>query len=187
MATNTNSQNQNSVIRRVDKIHKEHPWIFTILSWLVYGGLALGISLTGLKDIPTHIKIIKDKVTFLENSLRNTTNGGLPIIVGVNTHELKENQVFVYTDNKHKLNSGDKLYLTHYTDNTFQSTITVIVAKRIKRTEKDKTSAELFISEEAALRLGIKDFRKIGVIELKFQNTDPEKQNVNLDLEIKEK
>ncbi len=166
-----------TVISKLDQIHKKHSWIFTIGSWFIYGGLASIVTFCGLRDIPGDIKDIKKNVSTLNGNLKNSTAGGIPIIVGVNAKELKENIAYVFSENKHDLEPGERIYLTNYTDNTYQATIVVVVQKKMTKNSSDTSAADLFISEDAALRLGFKDFKKTGIIELKFQRINPEKKN----------
>ncbi|WP_374351021.1 hypothetical protein [Limnohabitans sp.] len=161
----------------MDQLHKSHTWIFTVGSWLVYGGIASIVTFCGLKDIPNDIKDIKKNVSVLNGNLKNTTNGGIPIVVGVNSKELKENIAYVFSENKHELEPGERVYLTNFTDNTYQATIVVVVQKKISKPNNDTSAADLFISEDAAARLGFKDYKKTGIIELKFQRINPEKKS----------
>jgi hypothetical protein len=165
-----------SIIKKLDAIHDNHNWIFTVGSWLVYGGVTLILTFCSLKDIPSDIKDIKKNVSTLNSNLKNTTAGGIPIVVGVNPRELKENIAYVFAENKHNLQPGDRVYLTNFTDNTYQATIIIMVQKKINKSINENTAADLFISDDAAMKLGFKDYKKSGVIELKFQHVEPEKR-----------
>lgn len=157
-------------LTKIDDITKRHPWILNLVSWIVYGGLASILSFcTQIRDIPEDLKNMRKDLSTLTHNLRDNTRDGVSIIVGVNTKDLYDNTAYVYFDNRLGLRQGDSIYLANLSDTAFNPSIKVIIKKEIIKNESDNSVAQLFISQEAAIRLGFKDYKKLGVIELKHK------------------
>ena len=114
------------------------------------------------------IKEIKTGTSKLSKYLERTLDGGITVTVGVNPKELRENLAFVFEENPYKLEAGDRITLTNFTAGTFNATITLTIQKPVFRSQDSKTNAEIFISEEAAKRLGFSDYRLRGTADFKL-------------------
>jgi hypothetical protein len=160
------------MFNRISVFFKEHPWLPPIIMTFVV--VVLGVLGTNIRS---YLIDIKDKVgevhkatSKLTKSLEANLDGGMPVLVGVNPKEIKENIVYVYDDNKLNLRPGDVIYLTNYTDNTFQTSLRCIVQKIYPKQGNDASSkANIFVSEEAAKRFGFADYKVKGIIELKMR------------------
>jgi hypothetical protein len=158
---------------KINAFFKKYPWVpnfvisllgvlFSLMLFWVNSNIS-GIS----KELLDSIREIRTNTSLLAENLKDRTNGGLTVVVGVNPKEIKENLAFVYENNELNLRPGDVILLKNYTDNTFQPSMKFIIQKSLPQTD-NKSRASIFISEVAAKRLGFENYRSQGTIELKM-------------------
>jgi hypothetical protein len=155
----------------ISDFFKKYPWAPNFLLRLIGIIIMLIIYFVNFTDIAKEllqsVREIRANTNSLALNLKDNTNGGITVIVGVNPKEAKENLAFVYDNNDLNLKPGDVILLKNFTDNTFQSSLRFIVQKSFPLPE-NRTNASIFISDEAARRLGFEDYKKRGTISVKM-------------------
>ena len=127
-----------------------------------------------INELSNAIKRIEASTSFINQSLGKSIDGGQIIIAGVNKANLKENIAIVFKNNSLNLRTGDIIYLHNQSDNTFQTTARFVVQKEIE-TPDNTTKAQIFISDDAAKRLGIENYKAIGIFQLRLLRDDTKK------------
>lgn len=161
---------------KINQFFKKYPWIPNITMSVI--GVIVSIiiffvnsNITGVsKELLESVREIRSNTSTLADNLKHSTNGGITVIVGVNPREIKENLAYIYDNNDLNLKAGDVIILKNFTDNTYQSSLRFIIQKSLPNPEiKNKSTAAIFISEDAAKRLGFEDYKTKGTVVLKMQ------------------
>ncbi len=139
------------------------------------------------KEIDQHLKQIgaihvattdcRDLLLEIREKLHNKFSGGRKITVGVNSRDLQENMVTVFAGNAHNLRTGDVIHLKNFHDDSFQPILRFVVVKEVVRGSA-KSQADLFISADAAKRLGLGDYKKQGVFDVMLLGPSNGKPNL---------
>lgn len=159
---------------KITEFNNSHPWVLILFKLgASIAVVVIGSNVIGLKnEVLDSLKTIKENTTKLSSCLTSNLDGGIDVVVGVNSKEITENIAHVYVDNKLKLKAGDVIYLSNFADNTFQARLLFVVQKTVPHNGKP-TNAVIFIGAEGAKRLGFKDYEKAGTITLKMQRKNP--------------
>ena len=170
------------MLSKLNTFFKKYPWVPNVV--ISFMGLMASIilfwfnaNISGIaKELVESLREIRANTGTLATNLKENLSGGLPVVVGVNPREIKENIVYIYDNNDLNLKPGDVIFLKNYTDNTFQATLRFIVQKSLPSSEK-KSSASIFISDDAAKRIGFYDYRTRGTIMLKMLRSSATTRN----------
>lgn len=131
-------------------------------------------TISEINELSNSIKRIEASTSFINQSLGKSIDGGQIITAGVNKVSLKENIAIVFKNNPLNLRAGDIIYLHNQSDNTFQATARFVIQKEIE-TPDNTTKAQIFISDDAAKRLGIENYKAIGIFQLRLLRDDTKK------------
>lgn len=161
------------MLNRLNTFFKKYPWVpnvaisfIGIVASVIFFWLNSNIS--GIaNELIESLREIRTNTGTLATNLKENLNGGMPVVVGVNPREIKENIAYVYDGNDLNLKPGDVIFLKNYTDNTFQASLRFVIQKSVPSNDK-KSNAAIFISDDAAKRIGFYDYRTRGTIMLKM-------------------
>ena len=135
---------------------------------LISTTISILASLNYFLEFKQSLSEIRENTSFLKKNLQTSTDGGQILTIGVNSKEIKENIAFVFDNNEYNLKPGDKIALTNYTDNTFQTTLNFVIQKSLPNSDFN-SSASLFIGDEAARKIGFSDYKNKGTLKVKFK------------------
>lgn len=161
------------MLNKINDFFSKYAGITRLLIAVVVGAAGLFLNNTytkiteGVNTVLVSINEIRKNTSTLASRLDKNLDGGVTVIVGVNPVEIKENIAFIYDDNDNNLKIGDVIYLQNFTENTFQATLRFIVSKSFPPGSKN-SEASIFISDEAAKKIGFSDYKKKGTIKLKL-------------------
>lgn len=164
-----------SIKKYIIEIAKKNP-LQVIKIMIMIGAILLSwfSSAAIVQEMIDSVREIRENTKLLANNLKDSTNGGITVVIGVNPVEIKENLAFVYDDNELNLKPGDVIVLKNHTDNTFQPSLNFIIQKSLPESTL-QSRASIFIGLSAAKKLGFDNYRKQGTIALKMRRvTDKE-------------
>jgi hypothetical protein len=126
-----------------------------------------------IKDTKRTLDSVKVDLCKIKNFYVTKDKEGVDIKVGINS-ELEGNNVTVFKNNSLGLNYTQAIYLTNPIDfNNFCPTVQLIVTCEVEKGD-DKTGADIFISKDAASRLGLTRNISKGVFTIKMRIKEKE-------------
>lgn len=129
--------------------------LFGVMACLVYAGMGTTKPETGPKPTDPITEPIKDKEDFIE---------GTEVLVGIN-YTLSGNEVSIFTQNKYGLKYLSQFFLSNPNDEIFLPRMRFSVHDT-SRADPAESTAQIFISKEAAQRMGISKKLSKGVFRM---------------------
>jgi hypothetical protein len=159
--------------------------IIAIVSSIIGGIILMGIQFFfGYFNINPVVKKTEKNVIEILKSVNEIKSNyiikdgqGIEVNVGINRF-LKGNNVSVFKDNINNLRFTEPLVLTNCLDTSFKPSVNLIITEEVERND-DKSNADLFISIEAAKRLGLGDKYKKGLYKLKLKTLELDENEKN--------
>lgn len=133
-----------------------------------------------IKAIDKNVKELKKNIDEIRSNFIIKDGQGIDVKVGINT-KLRGNNVSVFKGNKINLRYSDPLVLSNGIDVLFKPSVNLIITEEVERND-DKSEADLFISVDAARRLGLGERFRKGLYKLKLKTLEldrTEKQSDN--------
>lgn len=110
---------------------------------------------------------INNEIISIKSNYISKDIEGIEVNVGINS-ELRGNQISVFKNNNYHLKYAKTIALSNHIDfENFKPTMQFLVTKNIDR-NNDKSKADLFISKEASLKLGLNQLSQ-GLFVLKMK------------------
>jgi hypothetical protein len=121
-----------------------------------------------IKDTKTILDSVKVDIFKIKNYYVSKDKEGVEIKVGIN-FQLEGNNVTVFKNNALGLKYTQAIYLTNPIDfNNFCPTVQLIVTCEVDK-NNDKSGADIFISKDASIRLGLTRSISKGIFTLKMR------------------
>ena len=111
---------------------------------------------------------VKVDISNIKNYYVLKDKDGVEIKVGINS-KIEGNNVTVFKNNNYGLKYTQAISLTNPIDyNNFNPTVQLLVTCEVDRKD-DKSGADIFISKDAALRLGLSRYIERGLFTLRMR------------------
>jgi len=126
-----------------------------------------------IHETKNSVDSLKIEVSKIKNNYILKDKGGIDINVGINS-KLIGNNIIVFKNNSFGLKYTQVIILSNPIDkNNFNPTVQLLVTEEVNRND-DKSEAEIFISKDAAFRLGLENNLNKGVFKLKMKQKEKE-------------